>query len=176
MDEEDLNIVLAIEGLDEIYNQILEQGAITLALIAAAAEVAEDSERSGNQERLSVVQQIIGGGHYGAWMTSLMINVAAVKPDGLCSSLAGPMKGSMADWLMYEKSGLDNEIGDLFDEMGLAINDRPLFYGGTAYTSRRAITGPWRRPARGQLSEEKKRFNQRLSNKRVAVENFFAIV
>ncbi|KZZ86627.1 hypothetical protein AAP_06390 [Ascosphaera apis ARSEF 7405] len=51
-----------------------------------------------------------------------------------------------------------------------------FIYGDAAYTSSRATMGPWRRPARGELTPEKREFNYRLSKKRVAVENFFSMV
>lgn len=99
-----------------------------------------------------------------------------VTPDGLCSSLAGPKEGSTSDWLMYEHSGIDETINSLFNQHGIPLDRRPLIYGDAAYTSRMATMGPWRRPARGELSPEKISFNQRLSKKRVAVENFFSMV
>lgn len=124
--------------------------------------------------RPSANQEVFFSGHKGYHAYKWQ---AVVAPDGLCSSLAGPMPGSRADWWMYQRSELDETISEIFDEAGLVdLRQRVFLYGDTAYTNGRAVIGPYHRTRGVDLSQQQAEFNHRLSRKRVAVENFFGRV
>lgn len=101
---------------------------------------------------------------------------AVVTPDGILSSLAGPIEGSRGDWLLYQRCGLERKIAELFEENQIAPENRVYLYGDPAYTGSIATMGAFKRRRNGQLTVDEAWTNRVMSKKRMAVEHFFGHV
>lgn len=97
---------------------------------------------------------------------------SVVTPDGLISSLAGPIAAIGT----CSESQIEEKIGNLFEREGVMPEDRIYLYGDAAYTGSVATIGAFKRPRNGQLTEDQAWVNLVMSKKRVAVEDIFGLV
>ena len=90
-------------------------------------------------------------------------------PDGLISSLIGPFAGSINDWAIWRRSGIEDILRTTFQ------NKEMLFiYGDPAYSNVYRITCLFEHlQGRRFLDPDKRAFNQSLSSVRIAVEQTF---
>lgn len=56
-----------------------------------------------------------------------------VTPDGLISSISGPIIGSRGDWILWRQSNIEDELRRIFEEAGVSEESRPFLYGDPAY-------------------------------------------
>ncbi|ODQ69170.1 hypothetical protein LIPSTDRAFT_30961 [Lipomyces starkeyi NRRL Y-11557] len=100
---------------------------------------------------------------------------AVVTPDGLITSLFGPMEGKIGDWNMLKESGLEDilkNINSLFPD-----GHHLYIYGDPAYSEGYGIMGPFKlTPSHLVLTREESEFNVRMSGVRIAVEQLFGLV
>lgn len=101
---------------------------------------------------------------------------AVVTPDGILSSLGGPVEASKADWSLYKESGLERIMTRFFDDNELTADDRMYIYGDPAYSGSIATMGAYKRQRNGELTLDEAWTNLVMSKKRMAVEHFFAHV
>ena len=101
---------------------------------------------------------------------------AVMTPDGIISSLAGPMVGSRNDWYMFQDSQLEEEIVAMWNRHQTPINDRVFIFGDPAYTGSRVTRGAYRRPRHGHLDPFEALFNYDMSQNRISVEHGFALI
>jgi nuclease HARBI1 len=101
---------------------------------------------------------------------------AAVTPDGLISSLCGPIVGRHGDWHMFQRTGIEEEVFDLWRREGITEDNRLYLYGDPAYCGSDTVIGAFKRPRGGGLSSEQALINSILSASRMAVEHSFGIV
>jgi hypothetical protein len=99
---------------------------------------------------------------------------AVTTPDGLVSSLFGPIVACRGDWFMFEESDLDAKVLPLFEGLNEAAH--LYVYGDPAYTSSDISMGAYRRPRHGDLTEEQHEFNTAMSRRRIEVEHSFALM
>ena len=70
-----------------------------------------------------------------------------ITPDGIMASLAGPTVASRGDWYMFEDSGIEAEILQLWREEEVQNEDRLYLFGDPAYCASATTTGPYKKPA-----------------------------
>jgi hypothetical protein len=92
-----------------------------------------------------------------------------VTPDGILSSLIGPFEGKINDNNMYNQSGLENRLHQLFDDQELLF-----IFGDSQYDSCFGVLSPYKRFT--NLSVNQKRFNAELAWSRISVEQVFGRV
>jgi hypothetical protein len=101
---------------------------------------------------------------------------AVVTPGGLISSLCGPIVGRHGAWHMFQKTGIEEGIFDLWQRGDVPADDRLYIYGDPAYCGSDTVIGAFKRPRSGALSAEEPLVNSILSASRMAVEHGFGIV
>ncbi|KZZ91610.1 hypothetical protein AAP_03316 [Ascosphaera apis ARSEF 7405] len=101
---------------------------------------------------------------------------AVVTPDGLVSSLAGPMEGIRGDWALFHYSLIADDITEEFRASNVAPEDQVCLFGDPAYAMTGLTMSSYRRPPGGQLEPEYAQWNHHMSTKRIAVEHFFSTV
>jgi len=99
-----------------------------------------------------------------------------VTPDGLISSMSGPIIGSRGDWILWRQSNIEEELRRIFEEEGVSEESQLFLYGDPAYGNSYATMSAFRRPPGGQLSEEQEHFNKAMSRRRISVEHAFGLV
>jgi hypothetical protein len=99
-----------------------------------------------------------------------------VTPDGMVSSLAGPMVGSRNDWYLFVQSGLQDRIIEMYEANDVPEEDWLCIYGDPAYCGSPVTMGAYRRPRQGQLLPTQRLFNYDMSRNRISVEHEFAII
>lgn len=97
-----------------------------------------------------------------------------ITPDGIFSSAFGPMIGSRGDWYLFQESGVEAKIDELFE--GLENDQRLYVYGDPAYTGSGATIGAYKRPPGGEMTAAQHEFNATMAKTRVAVEHGFGYV
>jgi hypothetical protein len=98
---------------------------------------------------------------------------AVVTPDGLFSSVYGPVVGSHGDWYIFQESQLEATITEVIQAAG----SRKLYiYGDPAYTGSKVTMGSYRKPRGGQLTQQQRQFNTNMSRRRISVEHGFGHV
>ena len=101
-----------------------------------------------------------------------------VAPDGQCIHYGGTINGRRHDFVLYEQSGLANEMLTMVTQSdGSRIPTRPTIladggYAGIHSSYPEAIIPRRRRPNQ-HLTEEDREFNRNISHDRVIVERFF---
>lgn len=96
-----------------------------------------------------------------------------VTPDGLVSSLSGPWLGPLGDWTIWEASGIEDRLRDLFEPLPSA--ERLYVYGDPAYVPAFGIIGPFRRDGRLRLTPNEEAANVEMSRQRIVVEWAFGL-
>ncbi|RPB02874.1 hypothetical protein L873DRAFT_1833973 [Choiromyces venosus 120613-1] len=87
--------------------------------------------------------------------------------DGLLSSLAGPFPAPVGDWILWERSGVADQLGKI-----MGLGDEALYvYGDTAYSPAFGIMGPFRGDSMIPAEEA---VNVVMSGHRIVVEWGFA--
>ncbi|KZZ93664.1 hypothetical protein AAP_02456 [Ascosphaera apis ARSEF 7405] len=71
---------------------------------------------------------------------------AVVTPDGLVSSLAGPVKGVRGDWALFHKSKIADDIIEEFDSNSVPIGEELCLYEDPAYAMTGVTKSSYRRP------------------------------
>jgi hypothetical protein len=99
-----------------------------------------------------------------------------ITPDGIMSSLAGPIVGSRGDWFMFKDTGIEAEIVRLWEEEEVAYQDRLYLYGDPAYCASATTMGAYKNPAGGRMTATQRLFNSQMSSCRISVEHGFAHV
>ncbi|RPA94895.1 hypothetical protein L873DRAFT_1699950, partial [Choiromyces venosus 120613-1] len=90
-----------------------------------------------------------------------------VTCDGLLSSLARPFPAPVGDWILWERSGVADQLGKI-----MGLGDEALYiYGDAAYLPAFGIMGPFRRDGMTPAEEE---VNVVMSGHRIVVEWRFA--
>ena len=101
---------------------------------------------------------------------------AVITPDGLFSSLFGPVVGSRGDWYLFQQSGIEMDIKKLFDDANIPEEERLYIYGDPAYTGSSAIMKAYKRSQKDQLTAARKKFNKKMSRKQMSVKHRFEFV
>ncbi|RPA78918.1 hypothetical protein BJ508DRAFT_241067 [Ascobolus immersus RN42] len=98
-----------------------------------------------------------------------------VTPDGLVH-MAGPWLGPTGDWRMWQESGMETRLRELFKDTN--PEDRLYLYGDPAYYPGYGIMGPFR--AEGgrnfELTKDQEAANVVMSGQRIVVEWIFGII
>lgn len=95
-----------------------------------------------------------------------------VTPDGLISSLYGPELSPKGDWKLWQESGLEQILRQIFTGQGNAAesqNEVLYLYGDPAYAPSYGIRGPYRAGRTGLLPEQEA-FNVVMSKYRIVVQ------
>src|SRR2546421_886718 len=96
-------------------------------------------------------------------------------PDGLVSSIYGPVVGKTGDYKLWLESGLSEKLRTLMGH--LPAGERLLVYGDAAYKAGAyGLVGAKTAPAGGELSSKEREYNKAMSSFRIVVENAFGIV
>lgn len=77
-----------------------------------------------------------------------------VTPDGIISSLAGPVEGSRGDCYLFVHTALEQKIRNFYEQNQTEPDDRIYSYGDAAYTGSMATMGLFRRPRGGELNDD----------------------
>ncbi|PGH12606.1 hypothetical protein AJ80_06665 [Polytolypa hystricis UAMH7299] len=101
---------------------------------------------------------------------------AVLTPDGLLSSVFGPVVGSCGDWMLFQQSSIENNIKTLFETADIPEDEWLYIYGDPAYTGSAATIGAYKKPQNSQLTASQSQFNKEMSQNRVAVEHGFGLV
>ncbi len=97
-----------------------------------------------------------------------------MTPDGIMTSMAGPVEGSQGDWKLWGESGVEEKLRLLF---GAENFSSPLYlYGDAAYYSRYGIIGAYRAYPGAPLTAEQKQFYTKMSEMRICIENGFGLI
>ena len=97
-----------------------------------------------------------------------------MTPDGIMSSLHGPYTGPSGDWMIWNSSGLDEILHQLFGR----DRETPQYYlyGDLAYWPAFGILGPYRSLKPGvPLSRTEEAANLLMSSARISVEWGFGL-
>ena len=89
----------------------------------------------------------------------------AVRPDGIICWINGPHQGSMADITVYREERIEDDL-----------QQGELILGDKGYVGEARIITPKKKPAGRDLSEDEQAFNALINEKRIIVENCFAMV
>jgi hypothetical protein len=87
-------------------------------------------------------------------------------PDGLVSSIYGPVIGKTGDYKLWMESELSERVRALTRH--LPVNERLLIYGDGAY---KGLVGAKTAPPGGELSRKERQYNKAMSSFRISVEN-----
>ncbi|KIV87417.1 hypothetical protein PV11_02965 [Exophiala sideris] len=98
-----------------------------------------------------------------------------MTPNGVISSLAGPVSGRDGDFKLLTECGIDSKILGMYSDRGVGEEEELYLYGDPAYCSSAIVIGPYKKPKRGQLSVDEQEFNTHMSSFRVSVEHGFGL-
>ena len=101
---------------------------------------------------------------------------AIIIPNGLISSLCGPIMGRHGDWYIFQTTDVEEEIFDLWRREGVEQDGRLFLYSDPAYYSSDTVIRAYKRPRGGALSPNKALVNPILSASCIAVKYSFRIV
>jgi DDE superfamily endonuclease len=99
-----------------------------------------------------------------------------MTPDGMISSLAGPMCASRNDWHMFTNSHLSEKIIEMWTRHRVPEEERLFIFGDPAYCGSLVTIGAYRRPQHGRLPATEALFNYDISQNSIYVEHGFAIL
>lgn len=100
-----------------------------------------------------------------------------MTPDGIFSSLGGPVMAARSDWYLVKKSGFI-EIMEAFNQRNQLPQDQYLFvYGDPAYQGTDCTIGAYkRRLNQPSLTPQQQLFNRTMSSHRISVEHGFGML
>lgn len=101
---------------------------------------------------------------------------AIMTPDGLISSLFGPVVAKQGDWRLWHQSNIEELILRLFRQNRVSEEQYLFIYGDPAYTGSRVCIGAYRAPPQGRLTAQQALFNAEMSSDRISVEHGFGNV
>jgi hypothetical protein len=99
---------------------------------------------------------------------------AIVTPDGLVSSMAGPVEGSVGDWRLWKDCGLENIIRSFFQNV--LVSEHLYLYGDAGYYGSFGIMGVFRAFPNTPLTSEQTSFNTHMLSLKITVEQGFGMV
>lgn len=109
--------------------------------------------------------------HYSGYKKSHGFKYQALTtPDGLISHAFGPCDARANDLTMYRESAVDEPLKTVHDRQEQSF----YIFGDQAYKGLPYVMSPYPGPP-GSLTPAEKRFNDRLSKLRIAVENSFGL-
>lgn len=100
------------------------------------------------------------------------------NPDGWCLHYYGHFPGKKHDIKIFEESEINNFLQFQKETRnGIRINVHPQILADSGYQGAQKnyeeIRFPFKKPPNGDITNEEKEFNQKLSRDRIIVENFF---
>jgi hypothetical protein len=77
-----------------------------------------------------------------------------ITPDGIISSLAGPIVASHGNWYVFVDSGFEAEVVSVWREQQVPRDQRLFVYGDPAYCGSRVVMGAYKKPSGAELTPE----------------------
>jgi hypothetical protein len=97
-----------------------------------------------------------------------------MTPDGMVSSLAGPVEGPIGDCKLFKDPGIESVLRSLFSNSD--SSDWLYLYRDPAYYGRVGVMGAYRARLGFPLTQEQKQFNTHMSRMRISVEHGFGLI
>jgi hypothetical protein len=77
-----------------------------------------------------------------------------ITPDGIMSSLAGPIVASHGDWYVFVDSGFEAEVTAIWRDEQVDRDHRLFVYRDPAYCGSRVVMGAYKKPPETELTPE----------------------